>query len=159
MIVAVDTNILIDILNKDERHFEFSKNLLNEALKRGALVINEMVYTELANLFKERENLDEFLSDFDIVLKPSNERALWEAGKAWDTYTARRDRQIQCPYCGTKFVLRCKNCSEIISPRQHIISDFLIGGHAKVLADSILTRDRGYYKTYFKDLPLFSYPA
>ena len=89
MIVAVDTNILIDILNKNERHFEFSKNLLNEALKRGALVINEMVYTELANLFKERENLDEFLSDFDIVLKPSNERALWEAGKAWDTYTAR----------------------------------------------------------------------
>jgi predicted nucleic acid-binding protein len=24
MTVAVDTNILIDILNKDERHFEFS---------------------------------------------------------------------------------------------------------------------------------------
>jgi predicted nucleic acid-binding protein len=73
MTVAVDTNTLIDILNKDERHFEFSKNLLNKALKRGALVINEIVYTELANLFKEREKLDEFLSDFDIVLKPSNE--------------------------------------------------------------------------------------
>jgi predicted nucleic acid-binding protein len=73
MIVAVDTNILIDILNKDEKHFEFSKNLLNKALKRGALVINEIVYTELAGLFKEREKLDEFLSDFDIVLKPSNE--------------------------------------------------------------------------------------
>jgi len=159
MIVAVDTNILIDILNEDENFFEFSKNLLNKALKRGALVINEIVYAELANLFKEREKLDEFLSDFDIVLKPSNERALWEAGKAWDTYTAGRDKQIQCPHCGTKFVLRCKNCSEIIAPRQHIISDFLIGGHAKVLADSILTRDRGYYKTYFKDLPLFSYPA
>lgn len=65
MIVAVDTNILIDILNKDERHFEFSKNLLNEALKRGAMVINEIVYTELAGLFKERVKLDEFLSDFD----------------------------------------------------------------------------------------------
>ena len=58
MIVAVDTNILIDILNKDERHFELSKNLLNEALKHGALVINEIVHTELAGLFKEGENHD-----------------------------------------------------------------------------------------------------
>jgi hypothetical protein len=32
--------------------------LLNEDLERGALVINEIVYTELAGLFKEREELD-----------------------------------------------------------------------------------------------------
>jgi len=155
MIIAVDTNVLIDILNKDKSYFEFSRKLLNEASKRGALIINEIVYAELASLFKRREKLDEFLSDFGIALKPSNEQVLWEVGKAWNTYTARRDKQIQCPHCGTKFILRCKNCSETIAPRQHIMSDFLIGGHAKVLADSILTRDRGYYRAYFKDLSLF----
>jgi hypothetical protein len=158
MIVVVDTNILIDVLNKDEKYFESSKKLLNDALRQGVLIINEVVYAELASLFKERKKIDEFLSDFGITLKPSNEKVLREAGKAWNIYTKRRNKQIQCPNCGTEFVLRCENCLNIIAPRQHIISDFLIGAHAKILADSILTRDRGYYKTYFKGLPLFPDP-
>ncbi|MCD6318560.1 hypothetical protein J7M02_05785 [Candidatus Aerophobetes bacterium] len=33
MIIAVDTNVLIDILNKDEEYFESSTRLLNKALK------------------------------------------------------------------------------------------------------------------------------
>lgn len=155
MIIAVDTNILIDVLNKDEKYFESSRKLLNDALRQGALIINEVVYAELASLFKEGKKIDEFLSDFGITLKPSNEKVLREAGKVWNIYTKRRNKQIQCPNCGTEFVLRCENCLNIIAPRQHIISDFLIGAHAKILADSILTRDRGYYKTYFKALPLF----
>ena len=48
MITAVDTNVLIDILNKDERDFENSDRLLQQALKRGSLIINEVVYGELA---------------------------------------------------------------------------------------------------------------
>jgi len=156
MIIAVDTNILIDVLIKDEKYFESSADLLDKALKQGTLIINEVVYAELASLFKQKEKLNEFLNDFDIMLKPSNEKVLWEASKAWKVYTTGRGKQIQCPNCGIKFILRCKNCSNIIAPRQHIISDFLIGAYAKVLADSILTRDRGYYRTYFKGLSLFS---
>ncbi|MBE0479123.1 PIN domain-containing protein [Candidatus Aerophobetes bacterium] len=155
MIVAVDTNILVDILNKDERYFESSRKLLGKALSRGGLVINEIVYAELAGLFERKGELDKFLDDFGITLSPSNGQALWEAGKAWNIYTAKRNKQIQCTGCGEKFTLRCKSCSNIIVSRQHIISDFLIGGHARVLADSLLTRDRGYYRTYFKEPPLF----
>jgi len=155
MIIAVDTNILIDILNKDKKYFESSADLLDKALKQGTLIINEVVYAELASLFKQKEKLDEFLNDFDIMLKPSNEKVLWEASKSWKVYIVGRGKQIQCPNCGAKFILRCKNCSNIVAFRQHIISDFLIGGHARVLADSILTRDRGYYRAYFKDLSLF----
>lgn len=49
--------------------------------------------------------------------------------------------------------ITCTECSQPLT-RRHIISDFIIGAHAEVLADILLTRDRGIYITYFKDLQL-----
>lgn len=155
MITAVDTNVLIDILNKDERHFENSDRFLQKALRRGSLIINEVVYAELASQFDEGKRLDEFLEDVGISLEPSTRNALQEASKAWRNYVAKRGRELECPRCGARALVRCENCSNLIAPRQHIISDFLIGGHAMVLADALLTRDRGYYKAYFETLTLF----
>jgi hypothetical protein len=153
MITAVDTNILLDILIPGAPHGDESELALAEALRAGAVVISDPVYAELAVHFAEQEKLDRFLADTGLRLEPSNADVLYRAGTAWSEYLRRRPA-LACPQCGVTQELHCNECGASIQPRQHVVADFIIGAHALVQADQLLTRDRGYYATYFPELTL-----
>ena len=142
MITAVDTNILFDVLIPDAPHGDTSERALAEALRAGAVVISDPVYAELAAHFAEQENLDRFLAETGLRLEPSHAEALYRAGRAWSEYVRRRPA-LACPQCGAS-----------VQPRQHVVAGFIIGAHALVQAGRLLTRDRGYYATYFPGLTL-----
>jgi predicted nucleic acid-binding protein len=153
MITAVDTNILLDVLIPDAPHGDESERALAEALRSGAVVIGDPVYAELAVHFPEQEKLDRFLADTGLRLEPSEAEAPYRAGRAWSEYVRRRPA-LACPQCGARQEIRCDNCAATVQPRQHVLADFVIGAHALVQADQLLTRDRGYYATYFPELTL-----
>lgn len=154
MITAIDTNVILDVLIPDSTYAGSSRTQLDEANSQCALVISEVVYAELAAQFSSQNDLDEFLRRTGIRLEQSQPDALHAASQAWLVYTGRRSPGLQCPHCGQIQSVTCTGCGYSIEPRQHILADFLIGGHAVTQADRLLTRDRRYYRTYFLTLQL-----
>ena len=152
MIVAVDTNIFLDILIPDEDHFISSKRMLDEYVKRGQLIVCEIVYAELASQFSSEPDLRTFLSDTGIKLIQSSEKTAYLAGERWKEYSKNKKQRLQCSQCGKTVTIHCPQCERPLTFKQHIISDFIIGAHALTHAELFLTRNRGFYRSYFKDL-------
>ena len=128
MITAVDTSVLLDVFLPDEHHGPHSKKWLRDAYDQGAILVCDIVYAELVPAFGNRATLEEALQEISARISPIDTAIAYEAGLRWLRY-----RQAG-------------------GPRERIISDFLIGAHAYATADTFLTRDRGFYTTYFPEL-------
>ncbi len=152
MILAVDTNILLDILIPNTAYLQSSLSCLLSVDRDDEIIICETVYAELGSQFLSSNDLNSFLRDTAIRLVSSNEKSLFEASNAWKKYSDRKKDVIICPACSKSQKPTCHSCKEIIPYRQHIVTDFLIGAHAKMQANRFITRDRGFYRTYFQGL-------
>jgi predicted nucleic acid-binding protein len=153
MITAVDTNIILDVLIPNEPFSESSKKLLDAHLSKGRLILCEVVYAELAAQFPSEEELKQFLTETGMRLEYSNEKSLYIAGTRWAKYSRKSNKDLfPCSQCGQSFAVACPRCHSAITRRLHVLSDFLIGAHALIKADCLLSRDLGIYKTYFNDL-------
>ena len=156
MITAVDTNVLLALLYEDE-HTGESEAELRRVYREGRVVVTPIVYAELAadGQFNTTSELDRFLEDLSIRLVEPSREALFRAGQQFQQYTRRRPDGLHCPSCGTKQPVRCEACRESLTPRQHIAADFLIGGHATVDADALVSFDTAFYGTYFPSLAVY----
>ena len=153
MITAVDTNIILDVLIPGEPFGQSSKELLDRHLSKGKLILCEVVFAELAARFPSEEELTSFLTDTRMNLVYSNEKSLYMAGSRWAEYARKNAKnRFSCGKCGHAFEPTCPQCRAALTKRLHVLADFLIGAHALVQADCILSRDLGVSKTYFSDL-------
>ena len=128
MITAVDTNVLLDVFVSSERHGKQSRKRLADAYDAGAVIICDLVYAELAPAFPDRSSLDSALRQIGARVSSINSSIAYEAGLRWQRYRSRG------------------------GPRTRIITDFLIGAHAVAEANVFLTRDRGFFSSYFPEL-------
>ena len=128
MITAVDTNVLLDVFIPSDEHGPRSREWLSVAYNAGAVIVCDLVYAELVPAFVSKVSLDGALREIGAALSPINSSIAFEAGLRWKLYR------------------------ESGGPRNRIIIDFLIGAHAASTADAFLTRDRGFFATYFPNL-------
>lgn len=130
--IFVDTCILVDVLGDDEAWADWSATQLEVWAERGPLVVNPIVYAELAAGFPTPDALEEVVLQARLDYRELPKAALFLAGKAHQSYRRRG---------GT---------------RAGVLADFLIGAHAVVLAVPVLTRDPRRFSTYFPTLRLVS---
>lgn len=130
--VLVDSNVLIDLLTEDEVWLPWSAAAVAEAGARAPLVINPVVYAEVAVRFDTIEALDEAFPEAMFLREPLPWAAAFLAAKAFLAY--RRAGGV----------------------RRSPLPDFFIGAHAAVAGYRLLTRDGGRYRTYFPRLELIA---
>ena len=128
----VDTNVLLDLVTDDPVWADWSIAELEAASLRGPLLIDDVIYAELAVRYSHIEDLDAFIQRAGLEVAPLPRAALFLAGKVFAQY--RKSGGL----------------------RMGVLPDFFVGAHAAVAEWPVLTRDVGRYRTYFPSLTLIT---
>ncbi|MEX2260870.1 MAG: type II toxin-antitoxin system VapC family toxin [Bryobacteraceae bacterium] len=140
MRTAIDTNVISALWSREPGAAEMAK-LLGQAQNEGGLVISAPVYVELLAHPKASANfVDRFLVETSVTTDFNFSEAIWrEAARAFADHSGRRRK-------GTRN-----------SPKR-LLADFLIGAHAFLEADRLLTLDPSRYQADFPGLQLIPQP-
>jgi predicted nucleic acid-binding protein len=131
-LILVDTNVLLDVITGDPIWLDWSVARLDAARQSGALVINDVVFAELAVRYDSNAEVEALVSDMQLSHAALPRNALFTAAKAFQRYRSSG------------------------GSRTGVLPDFFIGAHAEVAGMPLLTRDRRRYETYFPALELIA---
>ena len=132
MTTLIDTNILVDLAVRDTTWRHWSRTQLMSAMKRGNVVINQIIFSEFSYRYDDIDTVEELLPRDQFI----RENLPWPAAFA-ASYAFRRYRSV-----GGK--------------RDRVLPDFLIGAHATVRGYKLLTRDPSGYRSYFPSLDIIA---
>ena len=137
MRTALDTNILSAVWSNEPSARQVAKSL-SAANRDGAIMLSAFAYAEsLAHPHASAKFVQEFLYASGIKVEYAFPHELWSmAGERFAQYADRR---------------RIATGS---LPRR-ILADFLLGAHALMQADRLMTLDAAFYERNFPELALY----
>jgi predicted nucleic acid-binding protein len=126
-LIAVDSSALIELLGNGP-HTAAAADTLRDALHAGPVVICDVVLAEVCTALKHGSDVLQFLEDAGLVYMAIEAKAALRAGEMQRRYRQRGGR------------------------RERTIPDFLVGAHALLQCDGLITFDAGFFRDYFKGL-------
>lgn len=126
--IAADSSVLIDLISGNDDASSAAAEAIREALHAGPLVVCEVALAEICTAFKGGADVLQFLEDLGIRFDPMEAKSALRAGEMQRRYRQRGGN------------------------RSRTVADFLIGAHAMMQCNALITRDDGFYRDYFKGL-------
>ena len=130
VVTAVDSSVLFDVLTDDPLHRVKSLAGLREARRLGALLVCPVVWSEVRAHFAEPAEMHAAFAAAGLTFDPFDRECAELAGESWRAYRRQGGQ------------------------RTRLIADILVGSHAQVRGGRLLSRDRGFYRRYFRQLQL-----
>lgn len=84
--IIFDTNVLLDIATGDVLWCEWSERQFRKAARQGPILINPIIYAELAPAFSSQSDLDQWLDPSIFHRLPLPYSAGWLAAQAFLKY-------------------------------------------------------------------------
>lgn len=127
--IAIDTSVLVEVLANGPQA-DAAELCLRECLSIGPVVVCEVVLAEVCTALRDGSEALGVLEDVSIHFNAMEAKSALRAGEMQRRYRQRGAGRIRT------------------------IPDFLIGAHALLQCDALITHDASFYREYFKGLKL-----
>ncbi|MBB5014995.1 PIN domain-containing protein [Rehaibacterium terrae] len=126
--IAIDSPVLIDLL-ADGPHADATEACLRQCLSAGPVVVCDVALAEVCAALQDGAEALGVLEEMSIRFSPLEAKSALRAGEM-----QRRFRQR--------------------GGGARAVPDFLIGAHALLQCNGLITRDDAFFRSYFKGLKL-----
>lgn len=125
--IAADSSVLIDLIGGGAAS-PCAADALRAALHQGPVVLCEVALAELCTALRGGSEVLQHLENVGIGYSAMEAKSALRAGEMQRRYRQRA------------------------GARSRTVADFLIGAHAMMQCNALVTRDAGFYRDYFKGL-------
>lgn len=127
--IALDSSVLVDLL-ADGPQADAAEACLRQCLSSGPVVICDVALAEVCSALRDGSEAMAVLEDMSIRYSPLEAKSALRAGEMLRRYRQRGGSRVRA------------------------VPDFLIGAHALLQCNGLITWDDRFYRDYFKGLKL-----